>query len=215
MEREQQKQVIEALLFVSEEPVTIDRIATVLSTTPEVVDGVAGELQKDLAAAGRGLQVFKVAGGYQLGTIPEIAPYLEIAFSEDISSNLSDAALEALAIIAYKQPVTRIEIESIRGVRSKHVIDNLLKRKLIRISGRKEGPGRPILYSTSEDFLKYFGLAAIEELPELDFEQDGKTPAAGEDRFQPDRGEFPVGSNEDRSENPLNQEVENKRKPGE
>lgn len=201
MEREQQKQVIEALLFVSEEPVLTDRIATVLSTTSEVVDGIAGELQKDLAAAKRGLQVFKVAGGYQLGTIPEIAPYLERAFSEDISSNLSDAALEALAIVAYKQPVTRIEIESIRGVRSKHVIDNLLKRKLIRISGRKEGPGRPILYSTSDDFLKYFGLAGIEQLPELDFEQNGKPPAAGEEQFQPEKDEFLAGSNEDRSEN--------------
>lgn len=168
MEKEQQKKVVEALLFLSEEPVKADRIAKVLSTTPEVAHERVLELKEDLISEGRGLQVIEAAGGYQMGTLPELSPFLEKAFSEDVSSNLSNAALEVLAIIAYKQPVTRIEIESIRGVRSEHVLDNLLKRKLIRISGRKEGPGRPIIYVTSADFLKYFGLTDLGDLPELE-----------------------------------------------
>ncbi len=170
MEKEQQKKTIEALLFLSEEPVSTAKIAAVISTSGEDADKLVRELQDEFSADQRGLQVFEIAGGYQMGTLPELAPFLERAFSEDVSSNLSTAALEALAIIAYKQPVTRIEIESIRGVRSEHVLENLLKRKLIRISGRKEGPGRPLLYNTTPDFLKYFGLMELEDLPPLDDE---------------------------------------------
>ncbi len=172
MEKEQQKKTIEALLFLSEEPVKPDKLAVVLSAAPEEAEAMVRELQEDLFSAGRGLQGFETAGGYQMGTLPELAPYLEKAFSEDISSNLSNAALEALAIIAYKQPVTRIEIESIRGVRSKHVLENLVKRKLIKISGRKDGPGRPILYGTTADFLKYFGLKDLGDLPQLEVEEE-------------------------------------------
>ncbi len=171
MEKEEQKKTIEALLFLSEEPVQADKIAGILSTAPEEVIELVRELQKDLFDARRGLQIFEAAGGFQMGTLPELAPCLEKAFSEDISSNLSTAALEALAIIAYKQPVTRIEIESIRGVRSEHVLENLLKRKLIRVSGRKEGPGRPLLYNTTPDFLKYFGLMDLADLPPLEIEK--------------------------------------------
>ncbi len=168
MEKDQQKMTIEALLFLSEEPVKPEKMAAVLSISTEEAEVMVCELQKDLSTARRGLQVFETAGGYQMGTLPELAPFLEKAFSEEISSNLSNAALETLAIIAYKQPATRIEIESIRGVRSKHVLENLMKRKLIKISGRKDGPGRPILYGTSEDFLKYFGLKDLGDLPQLD-----------------------------------------------
>jgi segregation and condensation protein B len=176
MDRDLQKKAIEALLFLSEEPVKIEKVATVLTSPPDEALLLMRELQKDLNSSGRGLQIFEIAGGYQMGTLPELAPYLEKAFSEDVSSNLSQAALEALAIIAYKQPVTRIEIESIRGVRSEHVLENLLKRKLIRISGRKEGPGRPLLYSTTPDFLKYFGLMDLNDLPPLEVEPEENFP---------------------------------------
>jgi segregation and condensation protein B len=175
LDREDQKKAIEALLFLSEEPVKAERIAVVLSSTPEEVFELVSELKNNLFETGRGLQIFEAAGGFQMGTLPELAPCLEKAFSEDISSNLSAAALEALAIIAYKQPVTRVEIESIRGVRSEHVLENLLKRRLIRISGRKEGPGRPLLYCTTPEFLKYFGLMDLGDLPPLEAE---KTPAS-------------------------------------
>ncbi len=184
MEKEQQKKAIEALLFLSEEPIKPDKLAVVLSTSNTEAEKIVRELQADLSNQGRGLQIFEAAGGFQMGTLPELSPVLEKAFSEEVSSNLSNAALEVLAIIAYKQPVTRIEIESIRGVRSEHVLENLLKRKLIKVTGRKEGPGRPLLYGTTADFLKYFGLKELDELPELamgnDSEgEDFKNPAEG------------------------------------
>ncbi len=181
MEKAEQKKTIEALLFLSEEPVTPERLAIVLSTTHEEASRLTRELKNDFSEAGRGLQIFEMAGGFQMGTLPELAPHLEKAFSEDVSSYLTTAALEALAIIAYKQPVTRIEIESIRGVRSEHVLENLLKRKLIRISGRKEGPGRPLLYCTTPDFLKYFGLMDLEELPPLEIENQVLADVADEE----------------------------------
>ncbi len=176
MNKQEQKKVIEALLFLSEEQVGVSKIAGVLSISDDEVETLVRELKDDLAKSDRGLQVFEAAGGYQMGTIPELAPLLERAFSEDVSSNLSGAALEALAIIAYKQPVTRIEIESIRGVRCEHILENLLKRKLIKISGRREGPGRPLLYCTTPDFLKYFGLMDLGDLPPLEFEQNEDKP---------------------------------------
>ncbi len=176
MDKDLQKRIVEALLFLSEEPLKSDKMAIVLSVSPDEVDKLILELKKDLSDSNRGLQIYEAAGGYQMGTLPELAPYIEKAFSEDISSNLSAAALEALAIIAYKQPVTRIEIESIRGVRCEHVLENLLKRKLVRISGRKEGPGRPLLYSTTPDFLKYFGLKELGDLPTLEADSNDELP---------------------------------------
>ncbi len=185
MEKEQQKRAIEALLFLSEEPVKLDKLAAVLSTTAEEAAKRIRELQEEHLSQGRGLQIFEAAGGYQMGTHPELASFLEEAFSEEVSSNLTNAALEVLAIIAYKQPVTRIEIESIRGVRSEHVLDNLLKRKLIKVSGRKEGPGRPLLYGTTPDFLKYFGLKDLGDLPELEVEEVEKEE---EEAGEPENG---------------------------
>ena len=175
MDKAEQKRVIEAVLFLTEEPLKADRIATILATSLGEAENLLQELKNDLAAANRGIQIVETATGFQMGTVPELAPFLERAFSEDVSSNLSTAALEALAIIAYKQPVTRIEIESIRGVRCEHVLENLLKRKLIKISGRKEGPGRPLLYGTTADFLKYFGLKELADLPPLEVEFEAKT----------------------------------------
>ncbi|MGM0651660.1 MAG: SMC-Scp complex subunit ScpB [Bacillota bacterium] len=185
MEKQEQKKVIEALLFLNEEPVKTERIAMMLSVSSNEAEKLARELMQDYNDDRRGLQIIEIAGGFQMGTRPELAPYLEKAFSEDVSSNLTAAALEALAIIAYKQPVTRIEIESIRGVRCEHVLDNLVKRKLIKISGRKEGPGRPLLYSTTPDFLKYFGLMDLNDLPPFDLEQKPEiTEEVGDSEIQ-------------------------------
>ncbi len=170
MDLTEQKKAIEAILFLNEEPMQASRLAGALELSAEEVKKAVLELQAEFKSASRGLQIFETAEGYQMGTHPELAPVLERAFSEDISSNLTTAALEVLAIIAYKQPVTRIEIESIRGVRSEQVLINLVKRKLIKVAGRKEGPGRPLLYCTTADFLKYFGLKDLDELPELNLE---------------------------------------------
>ncbi|NLA26284.1 MAG: SMC-Scp complex subunit ScpB [Firmicutes bacterium] len=168
MEHEQYKAVIEALLFLKEEPVKAERLAAALEISTEEVRALLEQMQQELSSQGRGLRIFAIAGGYQMGTAPELAPYLEKALGEGESGNLSQAALETLAIIAYKQPLTRMEIEAVRGVRCEHILDNLLKRKLIRISGRKEGPGRPLIYKTTPEFLMYFGLKGLEELPPLD-----------------------------------------------
>ncbi len=172
MDRAEQKRVVEAVLFLTEEAVKAEKIAAILATSIEDADKLLIDLKEDLKKNGRGIQIIETASGYQMGTVPELAPYLERAFSEEVSSNLSTAALEALAIIAYKQPVTRVEIESIRGVRSEHVLENLLKRKLIKITGRKESPGRPLLYGSTPDFLKYFGLKELAELPPLEIEAE-------------------------------------------
>ncbi|MDI9457154.1 MAG: SMC-Scp complex subunit ScpB [Bacillota bacterium] len=168
LSRENLKAVIEAILFLTEEPVRADKIASGLGISSKEAQNLLCELQQELIEQQRGLRIFEVAGGYQMGTAPELAPYLEQAVSEEESGRLSTAALETLAIIAYKQPLTRLEIESVRGVRCEHILDNLLKRKLIRVSGRKEGPGRPLVYATTQDFLRFFGLKDLNELPPLD-----------------------------------------------
>jgi segregation and condensation protein B len=170
MERERQRAAIEAFLFLKEDPIKAEKIAAVLSLSPEEVKTLIQELRQELAVSKRGIQIYEVAGGYQMGTLPELAPVLERAFGEETVGNLTLAAMETLAIIAYKQPVTRIEIESVRGVKCDHVLENLLKRRLIRIGGRKEAPGRPLLYGTTIDFLKYFGLKDLRELPPLEDE---------------------------------------------
>ena len=177
MEYALQKKLVEAILFLKEEPVKAERIAEIISLSKAEAECIVKDLQEEFARSGRGLQIFEVAGGYQMGTLPELAPYLERMYSEEVAGNLSNAAMETLAIIAYKQPVTRMEIESIRGVKCEHVLDSLLKRKLIRIKGRKEGPGRPLIYCTTPDFLRYFGLKDLDELPALEAgEGKGETP---------------------------------------
>ena len=168
MSREELKAIIEAILFLSEEPVVAKKIAGGIGCTVEEALELIRELQQDLAEQQRGLRLFEIAGGYQMGTAPELAPYLEQAVGDEESGHLSGAALETLAIIAYRQPLTRPEIEAIRGVRSEHILQNLLQRILIRVSGRKEGPGRPLIYATTPDFLRYFGLNDLHELPPLE-----------------------------------------------
>lgn len=162
------KALIEAVLFLHEEPVKLHQLSRVIPLPGEQIVSLIQELKTELDCSPRGLRILEVAGGYQMGTLPELAPYLEKLFADDTTGSLSPAALETLAIIAYRQPVIRVEIESIRGVKCDHVLDNLLRRKLIRISGRKPGPGRPLIYRTTPEFLKYFGLHDLSELPALD-----------------------------------------------
>lgn len=160
--------VLEALLFVKEEPLSIKQMAEVLELPEKKVEELLRQMQDDYQKQRRGVLIFKVAGGYKLGTSPEAAPYIEKILAEKAASPLSTAALETLAIIAYKQPISRAEIESIRGVQVDKLLDNLLKRKLIKIVGRKEGVGRPLLYGTTKEFLHFFGLNDLRELPPLE-----------------------------------------------
>ncbi|OXS61256.1 SMC-Scp complex subunit ScpB [Cohnella sp. CIP 111063] len=161
------KSVLEGLLFVSgDEGISAKTAAEVVETDVEVVTDVFKDLQKEFVKKNRGIRIAEVAGGYRLTTVIEHAPYFEkLAYSPSRSS-LSQAALETLAIIAYRQPITRIEIEEIRGVKADRPIHHLVNKDLIEEKGRADAIGRPILYGTTKSFLDYFGLPSIQSLPE-------------------------------------------------
>jgi len=156
---------IEAMLFVSAEPVPVAQLATALDVTASVVERGLKELDEALAA--RGLRLQRNAGRVQLTTAPELAPLVELFLGLEATTHLSRAALETLAIIAYQQPCTRPQVDSIRGVNSDGMMKSLLSKGLVQEAGRTDGPGRPILYSTTPEFLQHFGLGSIIELPPL------------------------------------------------
>jgi segregation and condensation protein B len=163
--------VLEALLFASEAPVEAERIQEVLDLPSA---GQARELVQMLAerldAGGRPFQIIEAGGGYRLVTRPDLAPWLVKLARSRTRSRLSRSALETLAIIAYRQPASRPDIDAIRGVNSEAVLDNLLDRRMIRIAGRKDSPGRPFLYETTRDFLVAFGLRDLSDLPKVEGE---------------------------------------------
>ena len=154
---------LEALLFVAAEPVTTAQLATALDVAASVVERGLNEL--DLSLSNRGLRLQRHAGRVQLTTAPQLAELIERFLGLEATTHLSRAALETLAIIAYQQPVTRPQIDSIRGVNSDSMMKSLLNKGLILESGRADGPGRPILYSTTPEFLQHFGLNSILEMP--------------------------------------------------
>jgi segregation and condensation protein B len=161
--------LVEAILFVSPEPINAKQIGTLLEVTPRVVKNAFEEL--DGLYAGRGIRLQHHNGKVQITSAPEAAHIIEGLLELETTSTLSQAALETLSIVAYQQPITRPQIDSIRGVNSDGVLRTLLSKGLIDDVGRAEGPGRPILYSTTTEFLKYFGLASSGELPPLEFEE--------------------------------------------
>lgn len=151
--------IIEAALFLSPEPLTLAQLELICKVPPAAIRDSLQRIKADLARDARGLILLETPGGFQLGTKPETAACVEILFAaEQNHTPLSQAALETLAIIAAKQPVTRAEIENIRGVKADGVIENILKRGLIQITGRREGLGRPLLYGVTEKFMHYFGI---------------------------------------------------------
>ena len=161
--------VVEALLFASDTPLEAERIREVLELPSAQA---ARELVEELRAryGDRGLQIVEVGGGYRMITRPELAPWLVRLARARTKSRLSRPALETLAIVAYKQPVSRPEMDAIRGVNSEAVLENLLERRLIRITGRKEAPGRPYLFETTREFLVAFGLRDLSDLPKVEGE---------------------------------------------
>jgi segregation and condensation protein B len=161
--------ILEALVFASPHPVTPREIGQVLSGV-EKAEWLAAmaELSADYSREGRGLQLLEVAGGYQITTRPEYNDWVRELLSPKTPSRLSIQALETLAVIAYKQPVTLPEIIELRGVKSGGVVKTLLEKRLIRIIGRKEVVGRPMLYGTTKDFLLHFGLKDLGELPKIE-----------------------------------------------
>ena len=168
MEEERLKAILESLLFAAGEPVPLARLAAVLDNVArDAIKKALGEMILGYGAGARGVILEEVAGGYQLRTPKEHALYVRKLLAAK-PPRLSRPLLETLAIIAYRQPVTRPEIEQLRGVDSGGVLETLLERRLVRIAGRKEAPGRPIMYATSAEFLEVFGLRDLDGLPDLE-----------------------------------------------
>lgn len=163
---------LEGLLFVAAEPVAAAQLATALDMNVSVIEKALEELDEQLRT--RGLRLQRHAGRVQLTTAPELADAVEQFLGLEATSRLSRAALETLSIIAYQQPVTRPGVDAVRGVNSDGVMKSLLSKGLLQEVGRAEGPGRPILYGTTPEFLQHFGLNALSELPSLNVPESGE-----------------------------------------
>lgn len=169
MDLSEAKSVVEAVIFAADGPVSVDQLARVIDELDnDTIAQLIRELQREYDAARRSFQIMEIANGFQMCTRNEYAPWIKRFYTTEISSRLSVSALEALAIIAYRQPVTRAEVEEIRGVNSDSVIHTLLERNLIKIIGRKQAPGKPMIYGTTTEFLMHFGLRDLSELPSVD-----------------------------------------------
>lgn len=167
MEKREKKSLIEAILFVSGEPVNISTLKEITELPETELVELISDLTEEHRARNSGILIAEIANGYELVTNPECSPWLKKFKASKMASRLSLPALETLAIIAYKQPIIKAEVEQTRSVSSDGVIKTLLDKKLIKIIGRKEAPGRPLLYGTTKEFLQYFGLKDLTELPTL------------------------------------------------
>ena len=163
--------IVEALLFASDAPLEAERIRDVLDLeNVGAARALVDELRVRYEEANRALTIQEVGGGYRMVTRPELAPWLVRLARARTRVRLSRASVETLAIVGYKQPISRPEVDAIRGVNSEGVLDSLLERRLVRIAGRKEAPGRPFLYETTREFLIAFGLRDLNDLPRVDGE---------------------------------------------
>jgi segregation and condensation protein B len=167
MDKNGLKPLIEALIFAADHPVSLERIAGVLEgERKEEIKAALVELKEDYGTLKRGITFEEVAGGYQFRTHPEHAPWIKRLFKIGMQK-ISRAAMETLAIVAYKQPITRVQLEEVRGVDSSGVLKTLLDRRLVKITGRKDTPGRPVVYGTTKEFLEVFDLKDLSSLPTL------------------------------------------------
>lgn len=158
---------IEALLFASGEPISSSRLSEILNVEQQHIALLVAQINDDLSDDHRGLIIVEVAGGYQLCTKPELAAVVEkLAYVRE--TRLSSASMETIAIIAFKQPITRQEIENIRGVKVDKVMSTLIEHGLVKELGRRDTIGRPILYGTTDEFLNFFGLKTLDDLPRID-----------------------------------------------
>ncbi len=162
------QKIIETLLFITDRPVKVSRLVDVIENTnaKEVREAIT-KLQDMYTVRGSAIQIMEIAGGYQMCTKPEYGRWVRRLYNEKMTTRLSNAALETLAIIAYKQPLTRAEMEAIRGVDVAGPLEKLLDRGLVRVVGRKETIGHPMVYGTTDEFLRMFGLNKVTELPDL------------------------------------------------
>jgi len=162
-------QIIEALLFASDSPLSKDKIQAVLKEiTLDQIEEIIDSLNEKYRMEGHSFVIKKIAKGYQMYTLPDFAPWIKALFSHTRREKLSQQSLEVLAIVAYKQPIVKSDIDRLRGVNSEGPIFTLLDRKLITIAGRKPAPGRPLLYGTTQEFLTHFGLKDLDDLPRIE-----------------------------------------------
>jgi len=164
------RSALEAVLYVSDDPLPAGKLAELFEGSVEraEVEAALSEIARECGEAHRGVTLTEVAGGYQFYTKPQNGDIIRRLFEKRRRAAISGAALETLAIVAYRQPISRAEIEAIRGVSSEGVLHNLLEKRMIKIAGRKDVPGRPFLYRTTRQFLEYFGLNALMDLPKID-----------------------------------------------
>ena len=162
------KKIIENLLFITDRPLTIRKLSETVEISEVDAAEIVAALQKEFFDTGRAIQIIEAGGGFQMSTKPEYGRWVRALYNESGTAKLSNAALETLAIIAYKQPITRTEIEGIRGVDISAPLEKLLERALVRAVGKKETIGRPMMYGTTEEFLRLFGLNKISELPDIE-----------------------------------------------
>ncbi|HEY5038972.1 MAG TPA: SMC-Scp complex subunit ScpB [bacterium] len=182
MDSETLKPILESLLFVSETPLTVKRVSSFLKdATADEIEKTFHSIKEEINQMNRSFQVVQIAEGFQLLTRPEYHRWAKELYKVISKTRLSKASMEALAIIAYKQPVTRAEVEAIRGVEVSNMIQSLLEKKMIRILGRAETPGRPLLYATTHEFLIHFGLRDLVDLPKVSEIQElaGDKPSPG------------------------------------
>ncbi len=194
--------VVESLLFVSGEPISLERFGGILEGMDKGrILNILSSLRDQYDQNGHGLQLVEVAGGYQLVTRQECAPWIKRLEKVKSAMRLSKPALETLAIIAYKQPIIRTEVEQVRGVDSMGVIKTLLERRLIKMNGRRDGVGRPMVYGTTKEFLMYFGLRGLADLPTLsDFQEIVRTEGEDHQETEPKNGQ---GIEDSQSVDPL------------
>lgn len=167
MDREEAKRIVEALLFVSDKPVSIETLKDVVKDVePAAIRDIITEINGEYSATSRSFSIKEIAGGFQMLTDPIYSKWIAALYKKG-SDKLTGPSLETLAIIAYKQPITRTDIEAIRGVNVDGVLRTLEERGLVRTKGRLDAPGRPMLYATTNEFLQHFGLRSLEELPNL------------------------------------------------
>jgi segregation and condensation protein B len=208
VEEERLKSILASLLFAAGEPVSIARLAAVFDDTPRAtVQKALAEMASQYAAENRGIVIDEVAGGYQMRTPKDHAGYVRKLLAAR-PPRLSRPLMETVAIIAYRQPITRPEIEQLRGVDTGGVLETLLEKRLVKIAGRKEAPGRPMVYETTGEFLELFGLKDLESLPDLSefreieraVEQANTGPVEGIETHPEDSAETAPASSEEPAE---------------
>ena len=207
------KSAIESMLFVSGEPLALRELSNNLELKEKNVEEILSEMANEYEDKSRGIRLIRINGAYQLVTKSENSDFVQKLLKKNKKHSLSQASIESLAIIAYKQPITRIDIDEIRGVKSESAIARLIERGLIKDIGRLEVPGRPILYGTTDEFLRQFGLKTIKELPSLDLYSDEETQSSIDllnkaiEDMEPEVDDFENNDNENNIEEDVAEEM--------